>query len=52
MRTDTALLTLDCWHKQCAFHELLQGVTVPGNVVFYSDSELWAEHNRKVHGRG
>ncbi len=48
------VLTLDCWRKGCDFHEMLEGHNdlVDKHVVFASSNELWAEHNRKVHGRG
>lgn len=45
----TTILTLDCWHQGCDFHELLQGITLPGKVVFESDTTRWAEHNRLCH---
>lgn len=48
----TQLLTLVCGHKHCTFQELIQGVELPGKVVYESESSVWAEHNRKVHGRG
>lgn len=50
--SSTHLLTLDCWHKTCLFHELVEGVVLPGKVVYESETSVWQEHNRKVHGRG
>ena len=48
----TQLLTLVCGHKHCTFQELIEGVELPGKVVYESDNTVWQEHNRKVHGRG
>lgn len=46
------ILTLDCWHPNCHFHELLQGIEVGPTMIFESDLTLWDHHNNTAHPKG
>lgn len=43
------ILTLDCWHPGCDFHELLTGIEVGPRMIFESDTTTWDHHNTTCH---